>query len=1010
MAIIAGLASLAASATLTVPFEGSGTSSSPYLISSAEDLITLANLTSTNDYSEVYDGDVSNFANTFFRLTADIDFNYDDRFNGICRSNTSTVIKAIAFKGYFDGDGHTIHRMTLNGIIWSTEPNAAGLNGTPHPTFSDAATAFIANLGEGGTVCNLNIAADCSITGYTYTAAIVGKTGGSATIRNCRNYANVTAYGKYAGGIAAYGDGEIADCFNAGAINGGHSYAGGIAGHNIGKTTRCANTGNVALRTLSTLTGTLRLAGGIAGCANSGAMTDCVNAGAVHAQSGCGGLVGEVRSVLNSINYGMVTSDDGADTGAIAGQRSGTAFDLQPDNCYYDAQLLPIGAVNGAPFSRMNGVDTKELTGGAMPAGFDATTWSATAGSYPILKQFADEASLTAAAATVLFLADGDAVDAITANALLSSAIGLEWSLPSGAAFKIAGNALQTPSTPMASPEVLTARNGGYIKNISIRYVGQGTVQTGPFEGKGTPESPYLLSTADDLIKLCELTSTNSAERAPSMQTFEGKHFLITNDIDLAFDERFIGISVTSYFTLANYVQFRGIIDGGGHTIHHMQMGDIYWKTSPEETADGELPEVDTNASSALCNYASFVGRLGSGGVIRNLNIAADCEITGYSSLAGIVALVYNGALVENCRNYADVLAYSSLAGGIAADIANGGIVRNCYNAGNVTTGILYAGGIAGRNNGSIIQCANTGDIAGSHITSNIPEGEGFFSGIGGIAGNATDSTGSIDNCLNTGTISGECEVGGLLGSFGTASNSMNYGVVRSINTALSGNLFGNKANMSGKVLDNLYYDCQANRVRAISIEDFRYNPGDGTEKIQVTKGTLTTELVSGEALEGLNPRVWDFTEGKYPTLAAFADEPAMITARNIYLLMYPNNNAALVTLPITLHAPASVNWSTSGHFNISGGIAYPGLTGEATITASTPDGSFSRTYTCVIYSTTATPEIETDNAGNATVISSEWYTPEGRRVAAPTAPDGALYIRVDHLDNATTRTVKVLN
>jgi len=152
--------------------------------------------------------------------------------------------------------------------------------------------------------------------------------------------------------------------------------------------------------------------------------------------------------------------------------------------------------------------------------------------------------------------------------------------------------------------------------------------------------------------------------------------------------------------------RFSGHIDGDGHTIHKMKADYFTWETTPEDSADG----FGTPNTSGSRSYKGFIGRLAAEGSVKNLNMAADCDFGKVWATTGAF-VGYNYGLVENCRNYADIVGYSCWIGGIVGQNVAGGIVRGCYNAGNISSGYMTAGGITGANNGIIEDCANTGDI-----------------------------------------------------------------------------------------------------------------------------------------------------------------------------------------------------------------------------------------------------------------------------------------------------------
>lgn len=985
-----------------ITLDGDGTEASPYLIKTKQDLINLSQWTYVADMSGY--GNFLRTTGKYFKLANDIDLEYSEDFKGIGVTAISSLANQITFQGVFDGDNHTIHNMRIHAVEWI-------IAGYANPQTSIQRKSFIGTLGAGGVVKNLRMAADCDIEVYQYAGGIVGYAAANSQIVNCRNYANVAGYGQSIGGIVGFCQGSISDCFNAGNISCSVSQAGGIVGFGAGSVNRCANTGNVSM-ILDMSSASQKVGfGGIGGRMNFTTCSDNLNTGAVVGYNYVGGISGDIYATVNCINYGMVSSTDTTYCGSIGGQWSGNSFSSEkPSNCVSDAQILPIGLVAWQNFAGFTNATTAELTSGTALEGFSTDLWQFDAGKYPILKQFADEPSLQQARNTVAMIGNGQNALALSSAVTLNAAEGLVWSLNSGSSFSIQGNTLNMPASPNETPDTLIATCAAYNKRIPIIFNGQGGGVTSPFEGEGTAESPYLLKTKEDLIKLSKLTSTEDLQEATSKEQFAGKYFSIVNDIDVEYSDEFPGIAVGSNLHVHNYIKFRGIIDGNGHTLHNMKLGKIFWTVKPEDAADG-LGTVDVDASRASAGYYAFVGHLGDGGIIRNLNIAADCKITGYTALGGVVGKMYDGSLVENCRNYADVLGYNSQIGGIAGALTDSAKVVNCYNAGNITTGTIVAGGIAGNNDGTISGCANAGDVTGKHLTTNVPVGEGFFSNIGGIAGLSIGAKAKADNCLNIGTITGEEQVGGIFGSFSMGNSCLNYGIIASEDLALSGNLYGNKASMAGKFPLDMYYDCQINRQRSVSNEDFTFNPGGGADKIPSSIPTPTLDLISGDTLANMPTSIWKYDANMYPTMLRFADEPKLKAGRSIIaVLIYPEN-ANVVNKSILLYPAANLVWSVNDHFllhDVEGSSnlkARPILDGEGIITATVGDNLMKKVFSVTLLNTTGVNEL----LGDKDVQSTRYYNLDGS-AAIPVASDGKIYIVEIRYTDGTVRVVKMLN
>ena len=190
----------------------------------------------------------------------------------------------IPFTGTFDGDGHTISKLTCT----DTNKDHVGLVGY-------AIDAAIQNVTVQG----------ATLIGRDHIGAVCGYlTGG--TITNCHAVETVIGH-KYCGGIVGYimGNTNVTGCTNSGTVS-GYSFLGGIVGQaNRATVQRCFNSGAV--------TGNYPT-GGIVGFANNATVQDCGNTGAVKSPNGneyCGGIAGSTNntsSIKNCYNaYSTIT-------------------------------------------------------------------------------------------------------------------------------------------------------------------------------------------------------------------------------------------------------------------------------------------------------------------------------------------------------------------------------------------------------------------------------------------------------------------------------------------------------------------------------------------------------------------------------------------------------------------------------------------------------------------------------------------------------------------------------
>lgn len=234
-----------------VSWSGSGTSSSPYLITSASDLQTLAtNVNSGLDYG-----------GTYFLQTADIDLSSISNWTPIGISST------YYFNGEYNGNDYSIKNMTI-----TTTANYAGLFGYC------SSRAMLENI----------IMENVSISGtYSYVGSVVGYiTGGD--VDTCYATGTIAGAGNI-GGVAGYlyNGAGIYRCASAVTINATGSNVGGVVGGSnyTAYIEQCYNSG--------TVTSTGSNVGGIIGyCYRYGRIVNCYNVAPISGASYVGGIVG----------------------------------------------------------------------------------------------------------------------------------------------------------------------------------------------------------------------------------------------------------------------------------------------------------------------------------------------------------------------------------------------------------------------------------------------------------------------------------------------------------------------------------------------------------------------------------------------------------------------------------------------------------------------------------------------------------------------------------------------
>ena len=323
----------------TADFAGKGTAANPYKIQNVKDLKKLA--------EKVNGGEA--YANTYFKLTANIDLNNEPNWTPIGKSG-------LPFQGTFDGDGHQITKLKITGGSY------AGLFG--YTKGADAnAVAVIQN-------CNVT----GEVNGYNHTGGIVGDAGINTKILNCSFQGNVEGNGENRGGIVGDTSSgcEVSGCFVTGTVTGG-SAVGGIAGWGVGTIKNCY--------ALADVTAAGYNAGGIAGyyCSNF-TIENCYYSGNVSASKCAGGIAGTALGGTIQNCVSLAESVTGSNANRIAGYKNGETLTA---NYAWDGTT-----VSGSPAS--DGEDLTYTDGTLSPQfsaifGENNSAWDFTDNGLPIL-------------------------------------------------------------------------------------------------------------------------------------------------------------------------------------------------------------------------------------------------------------------------------------------------------------------------------------------------------------------------------------------------------------------------------------------------------------------------------------------------------------------------------------------------------------------------------------------------------------------------------------------------
>lgn len=722
---------------------GSGSQGDPYLISNAAELAYLSKIFS--------DGTgYNNYSGNYFKQTADINLSAHYWYPiGASNAIDNSDNNYSNFVANYDGDGFSV-----SGIRSMFDPSSLDLeNYSGSITDNCALFGCVGNMNrnrqQSGKIENVNIR-DSEIVGSSAAGIAIWVYG---SIVNCNNYATIKGYSE-AGGIlcdlygesnslsisrcsnygniqliyhqkvgdvfgaagimyGALGAGSLDRCVNYGSIYSEGELAAGISYYILQgpQIKNCYNTGNIVLnsRLVPDERDYFTAAGICAGyyAMNSsgnlvGSVLSSYNTGKIESNFYAAGIVKSAAvEIKECFNVGEVIC--GNNYKKVGIYLVGPAFGSDPtgtakvSNAYYGGSCANIGGIGGFP-------ESAELTY------VDNSTYIADLNVQAKTKQF-------------------------YSNNLTSFDFESVWKFKDG-------------------------ENNGYpvLKTLDDMLADQmefwfekPEYYSTQFEGEGTEESPYLISSAQQLAGLSYLVLTQNAK-------YSDKYYLQTADINLA-GKNFYPIG--SYLILPNtdnMLSFSGHYDGGGFNIYNLtqpqEAYDVTNEINDYLTAYGLklkkflINDLGLNIEIGYLNLqmSGLFGAVAPPGIgsgepqdpamrptIKNVNVINGNTKAYY---AGGIAGMAGNADIDNCYYRGSLSA--PLVGGIcgASDNTN---ITNCVAMGKRKIGTSYdsgrGGGISGGHSGKIQGCIALDEIVDSGVE---------IRSYGGIAATIT---GQIINC-----------------------------------------------------------------------------------------------------------------------------------------------------------------------------------------------------------------------------------------------------------------------
>ena len=877
-----------------------------FLISSGKQLNDLAGKIQRN---ETYFNGTKSWAEASFELVGDISLSeYEYNWIGIGTDSNP-------FKGTFDGNGYTIADFESNSYsLFNIAENAEIKNFTIDGyMYIDTSEDY----GHAGGIAGK--ATNCIIDNCTLNIGIRNKkedsyTGGAVgyaintQITNCTSYIdmdmNIYTYYGYTGGIAGKAEGgKIENCvIENGDVNGYDKYVGGIAGYVSDATEikNCSFTSNgensyvwSKSNSDSDHTGEYSYAGGIAGYVENSTIENCYTKTDVKAEDEfAGGIAGKITGTSNINNcYALFNYSDEIEaekyTGGITGYIEGGTV----ENCYSSFQVYAGNYTGGICGYLSNDSDgnTGRITNCYTTASVYTEDDSVYQGG---IAAFAEEE--TEISNCVYMGEEICSENYTTENLYMNRIANIEENTVLNNNYAWEGTALKydydkaievtDKGTDKANGADIKYSDGKLDKQFSEIFTGgnwtfeenklpilnMGTEETSDipeyitgyvpsyeykFEGEGTEQNPYIISSLKDLEGLRYNINNDR-------KTYEGKFFKQTADIDMSELENWYSIGYD--YGNAPYF-FKGTYDGDNHKISNMKSSSYF---STENTGlfkdlEGTVKNLTLEncevENSKGVEMAGILARCAKGATIVNCHVTGGKVSSAGADVGGLIGNIYayeNDTVIKNCSFEGEVNGNSNV-GGIVG-ISEGAEISECYFKGDLTGGD-NTGGILGyvpRNSVTLSTSKKT--TIKDCYTKVALTGSGSF--IGGILGRVQGEA-EVTDCYVTGTIKGSA-VGGIVGAYMGRSLEVknNVSLLDSINVGTSpvGRILGYDPVDDGLTLkDN--YAWAGMRVNGNVVADSSI---DG-------KGFLYYKGELGKQLSDVftNKDVWTFEDNKLPVL-----------------------------------------------------------------------------------------------------------------------------------------------
>lgn len=219
--------------------------------------------------------------------------------------------------------------------------------------------------------------------------------------------------------------------------------------------------------------------------------------------------------------------------------------------------------------------------------------------------------------------------------------------------------------------EYVSTNNFGYkvVEEDKMYRLQAEILKVEEFEGEGSVEKPYLISTPNQLYTFMWRCHNNeSGENG----MFQNLCYKMTNDITLDGSVRWRAFD------------FNGIFDGGGYTISGTRENTMFGNLF----SNAIVRNLKLNVNIVPFDYGyTYFGPLAiavDGGQVINCMNMADFSIC-CPETGGLVGAMYNGAKMIGCANTGSINADSYMIGGLVAELNAEATIECCYSTGNIT-------------------------------------------------------------------------------------------------------------------------------------------------------------------------------------------------------------------------------------------------------------------------------------------------------------------------------------